>query len=269
MTVSRPRHLGGIGPALTVAVGLGTWVLATSAWGAPPPSDPASKAAVDLLQVADPNAPPASGAGTALRILVVMTALSLLPAIVLTMTCFTRIIIVFSFLRQALGVQGMPPTQVMTGMALFLTLFVMAPVGEKIHHQALEPLMNEAMPAEQALVRAKEPLAEFMLAHTRSEDLRLFYDVAKRPRPKRRTDVDFLVLVPAFTLSEVKTAFQMGFLVLVPFLVVDLVVSSVLMAMGMVMLPPALVALPIKVMLFVLADGWSLVIGSLVRSLAP
>ncbi len=243
-------------------------LLPAAALAAEPASARALGAAADALAVADPNAAPASGAGTALRILVVMTALSLLPAILMTMTCFTRIIIVFSFLRQALGVQGMPPTQVMTGMALFLTLFVMAPVGKEIHQQALTPLMNEAIPAETALARAKAPLAEFMLAHTRSEDLRLFYDVSNRPRPKRRADVDFVVLVPAFTLSEVKTAFQMGFLILVPFLVVDLVVSSVLMAMGMIMLPPALVSLPIKVMLFVLADGWSLVIGSLVRSLA-
>jgi len=237
------------------------------AWAAPAAAEPA-QTALDALAVADPGAGPTSGAGTALRILIVMTALSLLPAIVLTMTCFTRIIIVFSFLRQALGVQGMPPTQVMTGMALFLTMFVMAPVGAKIHEQSIEPLMNEAIPAEVALARAKEPLAQFMLAHTRAEDLRLFYDVSNRPKPKRRADVDFFVLVPAFTLSEVKTAFQMGFLVLVPFLVVDLVVSSVLMAMGMIMLPPALVALPIKVMLFVLADGWAIVIGSLVRSLS-
>ncbi len=226
-----------------------------------------AQAAGSVLQVADPQAPPASGARTALRILLVMTALSLLPAIILTMTCFTRIIIVFSFLRQALGVQGMPPNQVMTGMALFLTLFVMAPVGQQIHEQALSPLMDEAIPAEVALERAKAPLSEFMLAHTRDQDLRLFYDVSKRPRPASRKDVSFLVLVPAYTLSEVRTAFQMGFLILVPFMVIDLVVSSILMAMGMVMLPPALIALPLKVMVFVLTDGWGLIIHSLVRSL--
>jgi flagellar biosynthetic protein FliP len=183
------------------------------------------------------------------------------------MTCFTRIIIVFSFLRQALGVQGMPPNQVMTGMALFLTLFVMAPVGRAVHETAITPMMEQQISAEVALERAKKPLADFMLTHVADADLRLFYDVSDQERPASREDVSFLVLVPAYTLGEVRTAFQMGFLVLMPFLVIDLVVSSVLMALGMVMLPPALVSMPLKIMVFVLADGWGLLIGSLVRSL--
>ncbi|TPV95490.1 MAG: flagellar type III secretion system pore protein FliP [Myxococcales bacterium FL481] len=222
-----------------------------------------------MLQTVAPTAPSPSGAHTALRILVMMTALSLLPAIVLTMTCFTRIIIVFSFLRQSLGIQGMPPNQVMMGMALFLTAFIMAPVGERMYTEAFEPLAEERISVETALERAKQPIAEFMLAHTSDDDLRLFYDVSNRPRPKTRAEVSMLVLVPAFTLSEVRIAFQMGFLVLMPFLVVDLVVSSVLMAMGMMMLPPTLIALPFKVMIFVLADGWGLVVSALVKSFHP
>jgi len=244
-------------------------LLAAAPAPVPPASPPAPIDPLGALGGVDPSASAASGAQLALRVLVMMTALSLLPAIVLTMTCFTRIIIVFSFLRQALGVQGMPPNQVMTGMAIFLTLFVMAPVGERIMEEAVGPVSRDEITLTEAVVRAQTPLAEFMLAHTRDEDLRLLYDVAERPRPRTRADVDFIVLVPAFTLSEVRTAFQMGFLVLVPFLVIDLVVSSVLMAMGMVMLPPALVTLPLKVMVFVLADGWGLIIASLVRSFAP
>jgi flagellar biosynthetic protein FliP len=208
------------------------------------------------------------GASTALRVLLVMTVLSLLPALVLTMTAFTRIIIVFSFLRQALGIQGMPPNQVLTGMALFLTAFIMAPVATEVHEQAIAPLMADEIGAMQALDHGSKPLAAFMLKHVDDEDLRLFYDISDRPRPATRADVDFVVLVPAFVLGEVRTAFEMGFLVLIPFMVIDLVVSSILMAMGMVMLPPALVTLPIKVMVFVLVDGWGLVIGSLVRSFA-
>jgi flagellar biosynthetic protein FliP len=226
----------------------------------------ATDVAADAMTMVDPAAPPASGAQTALRILVMMTVLSMLPAIVLTMTSFTRIIIVFSFLRQALGIQGMPPNQLLTGMALFLTAFIMAPVAEEIHTVAIEPLGREEIDTMAAVQRATEPLSKFMLAHTDDEDLRLFYDVSDRPRPATREDVDFIVLVPAFVLSEVRTAFEMGFLVLIPFMVIDLVVSSILMAMGMMMLPPALVTLPVKIMVFVLVDGWGLIIGSLVRS---
>lgn len=210
---------------------------------------------------------PASGAQSALQILVLMTVLSLLPAIILTMTCFTRIIIVFSFLRQALGLPGAPPNQILTGMALFLTLFVMAPTIGRIQSEAIEPLSRDEISTMEALDRGSRPLADFMLDHTSEDDLRMMHDIANRPRPATREDVSLIVLIPAFTLSEVRTAFTMGFLVLVPFLVIDLVVSSVLMAMGMVMLPPALVTLPLKVMVFVLADGWGLVIQSLVRSL--
>ncbi len=229
-----------------------------------------------IVSALDPTAPvpgpsaetaPASGARSALQILVLMTVLSLLPAIVLTMTCFTRIIIVFSFLRQALGLPGAPPTQVLTGMAIFLTLFVMAPVFGEINTRAIEPLQRDEITTTEALARGSHPLAQFMLRQTSDDDLRMMYEIAQRPRPATRDEVSLVVLIPAYTLSEVRTAFTMGFLVLIPFLVIDLVVSSVLMAMGMVMLPPALVTLPLKVLVFILADGWGLIVQSLIRSL--
>ena len=216
----------------------------------------------------DPNAPPSSGAQTALRILIMMTALSLLPSLVLTITCFTRIIIVFSFLRQALGIQGMPPNQILVGMALFLSIFIMAPTATRVHADAIGPFANNEISVIEAVKRAEKPVAEFMLTQTADEDLRLFLELSGKSNPDTRADTPFHVLAPAFILSEVRTAFQMGFLVLLPFMVVDLVVSSILMAMGMMMLPPALIALPLKIMIFVLADGWSLIISSLARSFA-
>ncbi len=261
-----------------VVVASNALALSTEAFAAPPvpagaaaPSAPISDAAADASRIGDwidQGAGGSGGATTSLRMLLLLTALSLLPAIVLTMTSFTRIIIVFTFLRQSLGIQGMPPNQVLTGMAMFLTAFIMAPVATDIHKVAIEPVMANQITTTQALERGAAPLSNFMLKHGDDEDLRLFYDVSKRPRPTTRADVDFVVLLPAFVLSEVRTAFEMGFLVLIPFMVIDLVVSSVLMAMGMVMLPPALMALPIKVMVFVMVDGWGLIIGSLVESFA-
>jgi flagellar biosynthetic protein FliP len=264
---------------------LGADVHAAPAEPAPAPviAPPASVDAVDAAAAGGPaldtiiddtlaatmpkDQPPASGAQTALKIFLFMTVLSLLPAIALSMTCFTRIIIVFSFLRQALGLPGAPPNQVLTGMALFLTMFVMAPVFGQVHQSAIEPLQRDEIGATEALQRASVPMKAFMLRHTNEDDLRLLHDIAQRPAPATAADVSLTVLVPAYTLSEVRTAFTMGFLILVPFLVIDLVVSSVLMAMGMVMLPPALVTLPLKVLVFVLADGWGLVVASLARSL--
>lgn len=252
-----------------VAIGLVVAVLAMPSLALAQTADPVgsvAQLAAGPVADFDAAAPPASGAQTALRVLLMMTVLSLLPALVLTMTSFTRIIIVFTFLRQALGIQGMPPNQVLTGMALFLTAFIMTPVAQDIHRDALQPFSVDQISATEAVTRATRPLSRFMLAQTSDQDLRLFYDISERPRPATRADVDFVVLVPAFVLSEVRTAFEMGFLVLVPFLVIDVVVSSVLMAMGMMMLPPALVSLPVKVMVFVLVDGWGLIIGSLARS---
>lgn len=264
--MSPPRSW--LGWLAIVGVVIGVWLIAIPEASAAPVADldAAARAVDEAAAQLEPANPPTSGAQSALRVLVMMTVLSLLPAIVLTMTSFTRIIIVFTFLRQALGIQGMPPNQILTGMALFLTAFIMAPVAEAIYDDAAVPLMNDEIGTTEALSRGSKPLAAFMLRHTGDEDLRLFYDISERPRPATRADVDFIVLVPAFVLSEVRTAFEMGFLVLIPFMVIDVVVSSILMAMGMVMLPPALVTLPVKVMVFVLVDGWGLVIASLVRS---
>jgi len=203
---------------------------------------------------------------SALKILGALTVLSLAPAILMLMTSFTRIIIVLSFVKQSLGVQGMPPNQVMVGLSLILTFFVMAPVGNKMHQQALKPYMEGAITEKVALERGMAPLRRFMLDQTRNKDLELFLDISATPHPGTPDKVSMSVLVPAFVLSELTMAFHMGFLIFIPFILLDFILASILMSMGMVMLPPALISLPLKVMLFVLVDGWYLVVGSLVRS---
>ncbi len=209
------------------------------------------------------------GMSSAVKILALLTVITLVPSMLLLMTSFTRIIIVFSFVRHAIGTQQMPPNQVLIGLALFLTMFVMAPVWAEIHDEAIVPREAGEISQEEAIRRAVAPVERFMLSQTREEDLALFYSVSDRPRPAAPQDVAFTVLVPAFVISELKTAFQMGFLLFVPFLLVDMVVSSILMGMGMMMLPPVIVSLPLKIMLFVLADGWNLLVGSLLRSFEP
>lgn len=216
------------------------------------------------LRVGDSGSP--AEMSTLFKIIALLTVLSLAPAILVTMTAFTRIAVVLSFVRHALGVQGMPPNQVMISLALFLTLFVMAPVGRQVHQQALRPYLDGRIGDTQALTAAAAPIRSFMLGQTREKDLELFFEISQSARPDRPEDVPMSLLLPAFVTSELRTAFEMGFLIFLPFLLVDLVVSSVLMSMGMVMLPPALIALPIKVMLFVLADGWHLVVGSMAKS---
>ncbi|WP_243434871.1 flagellar type III secretion system pore protein FliP [Pseudomonas sp. 30_B] len=201
-----------------------------------------------------------------LQILLIMTALSFIPAFVMLMTSFTRIIIVFSILRQALGLQSTPSNQVLIGLALFLTLFVMAPVFDKINANALQPYLNEQIPAQEAISRAEVPLKAFMLAQTRQSDLELFVRLSKRTDIQSADATPLTILVPAFVTSELKTAFQIGFMIFIPFLIIDLVVSSVLMAMGMMMLSPLIISLPFKIMLFVLVDGWALIIGTLAGS---
>ena len=203
---------------------------------------------------------------TSLQILIVLTVLTLAPAILIMTTSFTRIIIVLAFLRQALGTNQSPPTQVLVGLALFLTFFIMQPVWSDINDNAFQPYMQNRLNQNQALTRASVPLKTFMQKFVREKDLALFLRIANIPRPRTIQDVPFHVIVPAFITSELKTAFQIGFLLYIPFLVVDLVVSSVLMAMGMMMLPPIMISLPLKLMLFVLVDGWNLIIGSLVES---
>ncbi|KAA0694708.1 flagellar biosynthetic protein FliP [Halopseudomonas laoshanensis] len=203
-----------------------------------------------------------------LQILLLMSALTFIPAFVMMMTSFTRIIIVFAILRQALGLQQTPSSQILVGLALFLTLFVMAPVFERINETALQPYLAEEMTPQQAVDAASIPLRGFMLAQTRETDLELFVRLARRTDLASPDDVPFHILVPAFVTSELKTAFQIGFMIFIPFLVIDLVVASVLMAMGMMMLSPLIISLPFKIMLFVLVDGWALIIGTLAASFA-
>jgi flagellar biosynthetic protein FliP len=216
------------------------------------------------------NATPTAGGGQdytlSLQTLILLTSLTFLPAVLLMMTGFTRIIIVLSLLRQALGTQSTPPNQVLVGLALFLTFFVMSPVIDKIYVDAYKPLSENAITMQEALTKGAAPLKEFMMKQTREGDLALFVKMAQIEKIETPEQVPLLVLVPAFMTSELKTAFQIGFAIFIPFLIIDMVVASVLMAMGMMMVSPAIVALPFKLMLFVLVDGWQLLLGSLVQS---
>ena len=213
---------------------------------------------------------PATGGGTqwslSIQTLLLLTSLTFLPAMLLMMTGFTRIIIVLSLLRSALGTQGSPPNQVLVGLALFLTFFIMAPVADKIYTDAYLPLAENKIGFMEALDRGAVPLRGFMMKQTREPDLTLFTKIAKQPKPESADQVPMRVLIPAFITSELKTAFQIGFIVFIPFLIIDMVVASVLMSMGMMMMSPVIVALPFKIMLFVLVDGWNILIGSLVQS---
>ncbi|MBP7146488.1 MAG: flagellar type III secretion system pore protein FliP [Acidobacteria bacterium] len=204
------------------------------------------------------------GGSTALRLLILMTVLAVTPALLLMMTCFVRFIVALHFLRQALGTPQMPPNQVVIGLALFLTLFTMSPVLEKVHSEAWLPYNEGKLDATAGLTAAAGPMKEFMLRNTREADLALFVRMSKMPRPSGPADLPLRVVVPSYVISELRAGFEIGFLLFLPFLVVDLVVSSILLSMGMMMLPPAMVSLPFKVLLFVLVDGWSLLAGSLV-----
>lgn len=202
----------------------------------------------------------------AVKIILLMTVLTLAPAILIMMTGFTRIIIVLSFLRQALGTAQMPPNQLLVGLALFLTFFVMRPAFDEVNNKALQPYLASKISQDKAVEEALIPLRKFMFNQTRDADLALFVRLSKMEQPKTRADIPTMVLIPAFAISELKTAFQIGFIIYLPFLVIDMVVSAVLMAMGMMMLPPVVISLPFKIMLFVLVDGWSLLVGSMVQS---
>ncbi len=201
-----------------------------------------------------------------IKILLIMTVLTLAPAILIMMTGFTRILIVLSFLRQALGVQQLPPNQLLVGLSLFLTFFVMNPTFKEINEKAIQPYVAGSMPQEQALDAALSPLRRFMFSQTRDQDLALFVKLSRIEQPKTRADVPTIVLVPSFIISELKTSFMIGFMIFLPFLIIDILAASVLMAMGMMMVPPVVISLPFKIMLFVLVDGWSLIIGSMVKS---
>jgi len=210
-----------------------------------------------------------NGVGTVsapLQIVVLMTLLTFVPAALVMMTSFTRIAIVFHFLRQALGTQELPSNQMLTGLTLFLTVFIMAPTATRINEAAVKPVMSGQIDMTEAFTRAEPPLREFMLKQTREADLALFVDLAKIPRPKTPADIPMSAVIPAFAISELKTGFQMGFFLFVPFLLIDLVVSTTLVSMGMMQLPPAMISLPFKILLFVMIDGWNLIVSSIVRS---
>ena len=203
-----------------------------------------------------------------LQIVLLLTLISFLPAILVTMTSFTRIAIVFHFLRQALGTQEMPSNQILIGLALFLTMFIMAPVGARINELAVEPALAGQVSVTEALSRGTPPLKEFMLKQTRETDLALFIELGRIAKPRTAQELPMTVVMPAYVISELKTGFQMGFFLFVPFLLIDLVVSTTLLSMGMLQLPPAMVSLPFKILLFVMIDGWNLLVGSIVRSFA-
>ena len=216
---------------------------------------------IDLKETDDPN-----DLVPAMKIVALLTVISMAPAILLMMTSFTRILVVLSFVRQALGTNSMPPNQVIVGLALFLTAFTMSPVIETIKEKAYTPYVEKQIKQEQALDELIKPVKKFMLAQTHESDLAMFFSITKQAKPRNASDVSMTTLMPAFMVSELKTAFQIGFLVYIPFLVIDMVVSSVLMAMGMMMLPPTVVSLPFKLVLFVLVDGWTLIVENIVKS---
>ena len=216
---------------------------------------------ISIFSESDPT-----NVSTSVKLVLLLTVLSLAPSILILMTCFTRIVIVLSFTRTALATQQMPPNQVIIGLALFLTFFIMAPTFSEVNEVALQPLFDEEIGLEEAYDRAAMPFKEFMAEHTRQKDLELFINYNKAEAPESVEDIPLTMLVPAFALSEIKTAFQMGFMIFIPFLVIDMVVASVLMSMGMMMLPPVMISLPFKILLFVLVDGWYLVMKSLLQS---
>ena len=242
---------------------------------ADPTTSSTTTTAVPLIEVPEPDSVPdiaitvesENGAlSNTVIIILMLTIGSVAPSIMLLMTSFTRFVIVLGLTRNAIGVQTIPPSQVLIGLAVFLTIFVMGPVFSEINEEAVQPMLAGEIGQADALAAGYEPLRDFMLAQTREEDLRLFMDLSNEPRPETEADVSATTLVPAFVISELRTSFVIGFVIFVPFLVVDLIVAAVLMSMGMVMLPPVFISLPLKLLLFVLVDGWALIIGSVVES---
>jgi flagellar biosynthetic protein FliP len=203
---------------------------------------------------------------TVIQLLFVLTVLSMAPSILLMLTSFTRVLVVMSLLRHALGTQQMPPNQIIVGLSLFITLFIMAPVWNRINNEALKPYYEEQISWEEVLSKGAVPIKEFMMRQTREKDIALFVRIAKEKRPENPSDISLPVLIPSFIISELKTAFQIGFMIYLPFLIIDMVVASILLSMGMMMLPPVMVSMPFKLLLFVLVDGWNLIVGSVVQS---
>jgi flagellar biosynthetic protein FliP len=222
---------------------------------------PMPKISVEVGKATNPD-----DVAVTLQILFLMTVLSLAPAILIMTTAFTRIVVVLHFLRQALGTQQVPPSQVLIGLAMFLTFFVMAPTWNRVNQDAIQPYMKNTISLQQAYDRGIVPVREFMLRQTREEDLALFVKLANVDKPETRADVPIHALIPAFAISELRIGFEIGFLLFIPFLVIDMVISSILLSMGMMMLPPVLISLPFKILLFILVDGWHLVIRSLLES---
>ncbi len=249
--------------SLAIAVALlGIWIFPLTALAEPG----ASGLTLPSLNLSFANSDKPQDLVSVLKIVAMLTVLTLAPAILIMMTSFTRIVVVLSFLRQSLGTQQMPPNQLIVGLSLFLTFFVMAPTWNRINEDAVNPYLAEQITQKVAFERAEAPIREFMFSQTREKDLELFLSLGKLNKPQNRTEVPTYVLIPAFVVSELKTAFQIGFMLYLPFLVLDMVVASVLMAMGMMMLPPMMISLPFKILLFVLVDGWDLIVGGLVKS---
>ncbi len=247
---------------LVVAFGLALVTL-TSCAVEPTTSTQPAQVSGPTISTQDPQ-----NVSSAIQLLLLVTVLSLAPAILVMVTSFTRIIVVLSLVRNAIGIPQLPPNQVLIGLGLFLTAFVMAPAIKTINDEAVQPYLNGTITQQEAYDRGEAPLRAFMLKQTREQDLGLFLKLSNQPKPATVDDVPTYVLVPAFTISELKTAFQMGFVMFVPFLIIDLIISSALLSMGMMMLPPVIVSLPFKILLFVLVDGWYLIVGSLVGSFA-
>ena len=236
---------------------------ATFIWGGTVPF--AEAVSLPSIQLGMDDVEDPEKVSSALQILFLLTILTLAPSILILTTSFARIIIVLSFLRQAMGTQQTPPTQILIGLGLFLTLFVMGPTWTEINDKALQPFLNEEISQTDALKKAEMPIKTFMLKQTREKDLSLFIEISGE-NPTTNEEIDIRSLIPAFIISELKTAFQIGFLIYIPFLILDMVVASILLSMGMMMLPPVLISLPFKLMLFVMVDGWYLTVGSLMRS---
>ncbi len=244
---------------LILLIVVGTVLFAGAAW---------AQSAAPLVSIGLDQGDNQGKVAMVMQLFLLMTVLSLAPSILIMLTSFTRIAIVFSLLRQAMGTNQLPPNQVVIGLSLFLTFYVMAPVWHQVNDNALQPLIEKKIDQNQALTEAVEPIRKFMISQTREKDLSLLVGIAKMKRPANVGEVPTTVLIPAFIISELKTAFQIGFMLYVPFLIIDMVVASVLLSMGMMMLPPIMVSLPFKLMIFVLSDGWYLIVGSLVKSFA-
>lgn len=277
ITIMTPRRTALLSKTAVLAM-LCLFLLAVPALAqiTPPPAMPTPAATAPAPDSAPPasisislNGGPASQSGqvaTGLQIVALLTVLSLAPAILVMMTSFTRIVVVLGFVRRALSTNEVPPTQVLIGLSLFLTFFVMAPTWNQLYKDSLRPYFDNRITVQEAFKKAETPVREFLFKNTRKNDLALFVRLAGVQRPRTMADVPTYVLIPSFMVSELQTAFLIGFIIYIPFLIIDMVVSSVLLSMGMMMLPPVIVSLPFKIILFVLVDGWNLIIGSLVRS---